>query len=195
MNHYNNFAVMSYSFHGLRNIGAMNLFGYLETVRYRYNLNTADIWNGFLESYEDAYLQLVREHIEERGLTVVNLCCDGAHLWDDDPTVRAECEKMAWDCIRAGRILGAKTIRIDVGSRSDEITPEQMDYVAAKYGEYCAAAAEFGARLGPENHWGGSTHYPSMEALFARVKAPNFGLLLHLGNWRGTEAEQDEYDR
>ena len=195
MNRFNNFAVMSYSFHGLRNLGAINLFGYLETVRYRYNLNTADIWNGFLESYDDDYLQLVREHIEERGLTVVNLCCDGAHLWDEDPAVREQCEEMAWDCIRAGKILGAKTIRIDVGSRSDEITPEQMDYVVAKYSEYWAAAAQFGAQLGPENHWGGSTHYPSMEALFARVKADNFGLLLHLGNWKGNEEEQDQYDR
>ena len=42
MNDFTNFAVMSYSFHGLRNIGAMDIFGYLETVRYRYNLQTAD---------------------------------------------------------------------------------------------------------------------------------------------------------
>lgn len=43
MNKFQNFAVMSYSFHGLRNLGAMDVFGYLETVRYRYGLQTADL--------------------------------------------------------------------------------------------------------------------------------------------------------
>ena len=55
MNPYTNFAVASYSFHGLLNIGAIDIFGYLETVRYRYGLNTADIWNGYIKSYDDRF--------------------------------------------------------------------------------------------------------------------------------------------
>ena len=195
MNIYNNFGVMSYSFHGLKNAGAMDLFGYLESVRYRYGLQTADIWNGFLASYEDKYLNLVRQHLDERGLELVNLCCDMAHVWDNDPEIRTKNEEMAWKCIHAAEVLGAKSIRIDVGIREEKASPEKMEYVSSKYSEYCRAAAMFGASLGPENHWGASWDYKTMKELFDRVKESNFGLLLHLGNWFGTEEEKDGYDR
>ncbi|MEG2087462.1 MAG: TIM barrel protein [Angelakisella sp.] len=194
MNEFNNYGIASYSFHGLKNIGAMDLFGYLETVKYRYNLNTADLWNGTLKCYDDDYLAIVKQNIDERGLTVVNLCCDNAHIWDNDPAVRQANEAVAWDCIKTARIIGAQSIRIDVGVREESVSEEQMDYIVPKYEEYCKAAAAFGARLGPENHWGGSQNYPSMERLFARVTAPNFALLLHLGNWQGTEEEKDRCD-
>ena len=195
MNQSCNFAVMSYSFHGLKNVGAMDIFGYLETVRYRYGLQTADIWNGFLTSYDDGYLQLIRQHLDERGLELVNLCCDMAHVWDNDPLVRAKNEEMAWKCIHAAEILGAKTIRIDLGIREEKASNEQMNYVVEKYSEYCRAAAKIGAKLGPENHWGASWDYETMTELFTRIKEPNFGLLLHLGNWYGTDEEKDKYDR
>lgn len=190
------FSVMSYSFHGLKNIGAMDIFGYLETVRYRYNLDTADIWNGTMDFRTDEeYVQKVKEGIDERGLEVVNFCCDRAHVWDDDETVREENEKRAWDYIRVAEKLQAKTVRIDVGIREDKAVPQQIEYVARKYREYCKAAAEFGAKLGPENHWGASWDPELIDTLFSAVNEPNFGLLLHLGNWFGTEEEKDFNDR
>lgn len=195
MNEFQNFAVMSYSFHGLKNIGAIDIFGYLETVRYRYNLQTADIWNGMLASTEEEYLAKVKAGIDERGLEVVNFCCDRAHIWDNDPKERAENEARAWEYIKAGKALGAKTIRIDVGVREDKATEEQLAYVAEKYQAYCDEAAKFGAKLGPENHWGASWDPELIEALFQRVDRPNFGLLLHLGNWFGSEEEKDACDR
>ena len=45
-------SVLSYAFHGLLREGRMNIFGYLETCKFRYGLHVADIWNGFLESTE-----------------------------------------------------------------------------------------------------------------------------------------------
>jgi len=198
MNNYNNFAVMSYSFHGLLSAGAMDVFGYMETMRYRYNLQTADIWNGFLESYDDHYLKLVRQNLDERGLTVVNLCCDYANLWDNDKEERDKCEKVAWDCLRAAEILGAKTIRMDAGVREMNFSDEQLEHVVGKYRKYCARAKEIGAKLGPENHWGASTHSPGeLKKLFDGVNMDNFGLLLHLGNWQSTddEAVKDKYDQ
>ncbi len=195
MNEMQNFAVMSYSFHGLRNIGAMDIFGYLETVRYRYNLQTADIWNGMLDSTDEAYIRKVQAGVLERGLEVVNFCCDRAHVWDNDLKVREENEARAWEYIRAARMLNAKTVRIDVGIREEKASEEQLDYVVRKYQAYCDEAAKFGAKLGPENHWGASTDPELIETLFRRVERPNFGLLLHLGNWVGTEEEKDAWDR
>lgn len=195
MNESQNFAVMSYSFHGLKNIGAIDIFGYLETVRYRYNLQTADIWNGMLDSTDEEYIAKVKAGIDERGLEVVNFCCDRAHVWDNDRKVREENEARAWEYIKTAQALGAKTIRIDVGIREDKASEEQIEYVVKKYQEYCDEAAKFGAKLGPENHWGASWDPELIETLFKRIDRPNFGLLLHLGNWFGSEEEKDACDR
>ncbi|MCL2664009.1 MAG: sugar phosphate isomerase/epimerase [Defluviitaleaceae bacterium] len=195
MNIYNNFAVMSYSFHGLISAGAMDVFGYLETVRYRYGLGTADIWNGLLKSFDEDYLKLVKQHVDERGLTVVNLCCDGCHVWADDAEGRAELEKKAWQNLRAAEILEAKTIRIDAGVQGEDFSEENFEYVAKKYAEYCKRAAEFGAALGTENHWGATRSIENVRRLYSAVTEPNFKLLLHLGNWRdGGEDQKDLND-
>jgi len=194
MNQYNNFAVMSYSFHGLISAGAMDIFGYLETVRYRYGLSTADIWNGLIKSYDEDYLNLVKQHVDERGLTVVNLCCDGCHVWDDDPGARAQLEAKAWDCLRAARILEAKSVRIDCGVQGEELTDENLEYCGKKYSEYCRRAAEFGARLGTENHWGATRSIENVRRLFDAVTEKNFALLLHLGNWRDGDPDVNDVE-
>ena len=43
-----NISIASYAFYGLLKEGAIDLFGYLETCKYRYGMQTADIWNGML---------------------------------------------------------------------------------------------------------------------------------------------------
>ena len=193
MNQYENFSIASYSFHGLLGRGAINIFGYLETVKHRYGLSNADIWNGYIQDYGDEFTALLKQNLDERGLTVVNFCCDDTHLWDNDPEVRIKNEKLAWKCLAMAEKIGAKTIRFDVGVREDEISAEQLDYVAKKYREYCKRAASFGAKLGTENHWGWSRTIPHLNRLFDAVDEKNFGLLMHLGNW--TEGDKDENDR
>lgn len=193
MNEYNNFAIMSYSFHGLLSAGAIDIFGYLESMRYRYGLSTADIWNGYFKSYDEDYIRLIKQHVDERGLTVVNLCCDGTHIWDKDEESRARNEALAWQCLRAAEILEAKSIRIDAGVWEDAFSEEQLAHVVGKYTEYCRRAASFGAKLGTENHWGATTYRQNMEQLFAAVPESNFSMLLHLGNWK--EGNKDIHDR
>ncbi|MDR2135179.1 MAG: sugar phosphate isomerase/epimerase [Treponema sp.] len=193
MNPFANFSVMSYSFHGLLRRGAINVFGYLETAKYRYGLGTADIWNGLITSYDDDYITILKQNIDERGLAVVNLCCDGTHIWDNDPETRAANESLAWKCLNLAEKIGARTIRIDAGVREDVFSAEQTDYTAKKYREYCKRAAAFGAKLGTENHWGATRFPANVEKLFAAVNEANFGLLLHLGNW--AEGDKDANDR
>ena len=180
-------SIASYSFHGLMRIGAMSLFQYFETVKYRYRLDTADIWNMMLTSYDDKYLKILKMMMDDQGLTLMNLCCDGCHIWGDTSDERAKTQAVAEDCLRAAQILGAKTVRIDLGIREAIATDAQIEYCAGVYDEYCAIAARFDAKLGPENHWGASTNLPELRKLFQAVKAPNFGLLLHLGNWQQSQ--------
>ena len=186
-------SIASYSFHGLYEIGAMSVFQYLETIKYRYSCDKADIWNGMLTSYDDDYLRLVRNQMDEREITLTNLCCDGCHIWGSTNEAIHKQEKLALDCIRAGKILGAKTIRIDVGVVEPEMSPEQLEYVAATYAKYCKLAEEFGAKLGPENHWGASTNASEMRKLFDAVPLENFAMLLHVGNWSNTQGVAESY--
>ena len=191
----NRFSIASYSFHGLHKIGAMNIIQYFETVKYRYNMDTADIWNGMLDRFDDDYLRLVKQQMDERGLTLVNLCCDGANIWSEADEDRARCEAHAQECLRAAEILGALTVRMDLGIPEATASDEQIERSAAQFDAYCQQAARFGAMMGPENHWGASTNVVVMRKLFEGVKASNFGLLLHLGNWRQTEDVDEDKAR
>lgn len=186
-------SIASYSFYGLHSLGAMTVFQYLETIRYRYGVGIADIWNGMIPSYDEGYMRLLRQQLDERGLKLANFCCDGCHLWGDTQEERDKQESLALECLKAAEILGAETIRIDVGVKTPVMTEEQLEYIARKYERYCAIAAGFGAKLGPENHWGASTNIIELRKLFDAVKAENFGLLLHLGNWSCTPGIEPDF--
>ena len=102
----NKISIASYAFHGLLDRGQIDLFGYLESCRYRYGLDTADIWNGMLPDTGEEALSKAKEGLEERGLTLVNLCVDGAHIWEDDPDTRAQNYQNALAYLHAGEVLG-----------------------------------------------------------------------------------------
>src|SRR5579883_2889394 len=78
-------SIASYSVHGLLAEGKIDVYGYLESCRYRYGLDTADFWNGLIGTTDTDAIHRVRQGVEERELTVVNYHVDGVHLWEDDP--------------------------------------------------------------------------------------------------------------
>lgn len=174
-----NIAIASYAFHGLLHAGKMDVFGYLESCKYRYHLNSADIWNGFLPSLEADFLKKVKEGLDERGLTLANLCVDGPHLWEDDPVVREEHYQNALAYLQAAETLGARTIRMDAGGRDKTYSDEQMDYITRHYREYAQRAYDNGYKVGPENHWGTEENPENMVKLCQAVDHPGFGVLLH----------------
>lgn len=183
--------IASFSFHGLLQRGMIDVFGYLETVKYRYHLDAADIWNGMIASYDDDYLYKVREALDERQLALANLCVDGAHVWEPDPEQREANYRRALDNLRAAEILGAKTVRIDMGGRDLEMTDEQFDYTVRRYREYAERAYDNGYKIGPENHWGCSRVPDNIIRLVEAVDHPAFGILLHFENW---DVEKDVGD-
>ncbi len=176
-------SIASYSFHGLIKAGKMDIFGYLESVKYRYRLDTADIWNGLLRTTDEDQVRKVREALDERELSVANYHVDGVHLWETDPVKREQNYKDAQLHLRVAEILGAQTIRIDTGGTFDVMTHEQLDLVTERYRDYCTRAADFGAKLGPELHWGFSVLVDNMENIARAVDHPAFGILMHIGRW------------
>jgi len=174
-----NIGIASYAFHGLLKAGVIDLFGYLESCRYRYDLRTADIWNGMLTSTDDDYLGKVKHALAERELVLVNLCVDGPHIWEDDPDRREKHYQSALRYLQAAELLGAKTLRIDAGGRGDDWTPEQFETIVGRFQEYAQRAQESGFKVGPENHWGAEVVPENMRRLCEAVDHPGFGVLLH----------------
>ncbi len=180
-----NVSIASYSFHGLLKESKIDVFGYLETCKYRYGLQSADIWNGMLPGTDADYLRKVKDALDERELVLANLCVDGAHIWEDDPAVREQHYQNALAHLRAAEALGARTIRIDAGVRADTFTDEQFEWIVKRYKEYAQRAYDGGYKVGPENHWGAEAAPANMQRLCQAVDHPAFGVLLHFKGLEG----------
>lgn len=188
-------SVLSYSFRGLLGEGKMDVFGYLETCRYRYGLNAADIWNGFLTSMDEGYLKKVRDALDEREMVLADLCADNVHIWEDDPATREKNYKYALANLKAAETLGARFMRVDAGGRNPTWSNEQFDHIVARYKEYAQWAHDHGFKVGAENHWGTEGIWANLQKLYRAVDHPGFGISCHIGGWQGTDAEKDEADR
>lgn len=181
----------------------MDVFGYLETVKYRYGLDAADLWNGFfidreskpiMKLVDESYIRKIREALDERELRLVNFAVDGAHLWDPDSHMRGLLYNNALAHLRAAVIMGAETVRIDTGGSYTEwetMGEEQFDYTVRRYKEFSRFAAEHGFKIGPENHMGASLLPRELKRIAEAVDHPAFGFLVHLGRWKADQAEGD----
>ncbi|MDX2066692.1 MAG: TIM barrel protein [Fimbriimonadaceae bacterium] len=191
-------SIASFSFHGALGEGTFDVFTYLEACRYRYHLDTADIWNGLLGpdvevQLDHARLRKVRAAMDERGLTCVNYHADGCHPYEPDADVRARHRDLAFRHLEAAEILGAQTVRIDPGGRDRHWSEAEMEILVPAYREFADFAARAGFRVGPETHWGAGNYPDNMLALHAAVDRPEYGILLHLG--KDTWTSPDDYDR
>ena len=106
-------SIASYAFHGLLEQKMMDVFGYLETCKYRYHVNAADIWNGFFPTLDDDFIKKVKLGLDERDMVLANLCVDGPHIWDDDPAVREKNYQNALTYLQVAKKLGARVIEAD----------------------------------------------------------------------------------
>ncbi len=186
-----NLSICSYTFHQLTRSGVMDTFGYLESIKYRYGLNTADLWHGTFASLDKAYLTKVKAAVAERELAIANICIDRAHIWEDDPDARAANRQNALANIEAAEFLGAQTVRLDAGGSRDERgwSTEQLDLIVPQYREWAQRAHDNGYRIGPENHWGAEMVPEQVKELCEAVDHPGFGLLLHVGRWHGNDPD------
>ncbi|NOU93098.1 TIM barrel protein [Paenibacillus sp. LMG 31456] len=193
-------SIGGYSFYNTFANGMMDVFGYLETVKHRYNLNAVDMYNRFiadnskplLELADESYIRKVRQALDEKELQVVNYAADAASIWDEDPERRELLYQNALKNIRASEILGAKTIRIDTGGAFsnnpngvfDQMSDEQFEHIVKRYQEYAKLASNFGAIIGPENHTGPSLNPHFMKKIAEAVDHENYGVLLHVDRWK-----------
>lgn len=184
-------SIASYSFHGMFNQGKIDLFGYLESLKYRYHVTGADIWNMMLVSHEEDYLLKIKGAMEERGIHLANLCVDGAHVWEEDAELREANYQNALINLKTAETLGAQTVRIDMGGHEKVMSDEQFEYTVKVYKEFAARAEANGYKVGPENHWGTSLEQGNIKKLVEAVDSPAFGILLHMENWNENKDDGD----
>ena len=188
-------SVLSYAFHGLLRSGEMDVFGYMESCKYRFGLNAADIWNGFLPSVEEDFIKKVKAGLDERELALADLCVDQAHVWDDDEELREKNYQNALAHLNVARLLGAGFVRIDAGSRDEQWTEEMFDHIVKRFKEYTQYAFDHGFRVGAENHWGPEKDWQQTKKLIEAVDHPAFKISCHLGSWLGDEEANRIADR
>lgn len=189
-------SILSYSFRGLLKEGRMDVFGYLESCKYRYGLDAADIWNSFLPSLEEANLKKIREALDEREMLLADLCTDNTYIWHDSPEVREKNYRNALAHLKAAEILGARFMRLDSGGTASTWTDEQFDTIVKRYKEYAKWAHDHGFKVGAENHWGAEKVWANLQKLYRAVDHPGFGLSIHVNaSWAGTQEEKDLADR
>ncbi|MBW7459716.1 sugar phosphate isomerase/epimerase, partial [Paenibacillus sepulcri] len=186
------FSIGSWSFHALFAAGKINLFGYLESIKYRYRLDQADIWSGMLLSTEDSYINSVKETLDEEGLTVACLSVDGADIWHDDPAIREQNYQKALLYLDIARRWGAKALRIDMGVNSLAITDEQFNLIVMRYREYTQFGQEHGFRVGPQTHQAGSQSPQNLKRVSDEVASPSFGIVLNVNRWLADKEIGDE---
>lgn len=190
MNRKPDISLASYSFHGLHSAGMIDVFHYLNITKFRYRVNHADIWSGYIPSTEDAFIGKIRQTLDENDMVLANLCVDGAHVWEDDADERAKNAKKAVEFIRIGETLGAKTIRIDTGGREATWTDQQFEVIVKQYREWAHRAGEMGYRIGTENHWGATQRPGNVVRLAKAVDHPSFGVLFHFGNVQDMDMDE-----
>jgi len=194
-------SVLSYSFHGLFYAGMMDLFGFLETCKYRYHLDTADLWNAMFVSTEDDYVRKVRSALEDRGLKVPNIACDGCHILasgkDNPAKMRADQDRY----MQIAKQIGAGFVRFDTGPYDDgrgekaPWTNQEFDFLVKRYKELAQFAYDNGFRVGAESHWGPEKYWPNMQKLIKAVDHPGFAICVHISGWAGTKEEKDLADK
>lgn len=210
-------SIASYSFHSLIGSGKMNVFQYLDLLKYRYNVDWADIFtscqnNEFkikdstLESLDPDYLKTVRRYMDKLGMGLANLCVDGPYVWHDDPEKRVAHKERMLEFLKAAEILGAKSVRIDFGGpfprfengkliRPDlySMTDEAFEYIVNTFQEYCSIVESFDCKIGPENHWGWDTVPQYIKRVREAVNHPAYGHLYHIGNFADNPQEGEDY--
>jgi len=187
-----NYSVGSWSFHGLFHAGRMNLFGYLESMKYRYRLQHADIWNGMMASTDAAYVEQIRASLREEGMKVACLNVDAADVWHDDAEARERNHAKALAYLDIARTLEVETLRIDMGIHTPDISDEQFAFLADRYREYAKFAQDNGFRVGPQTHQPASQVPGNLRRLNEAVASPAFGIVLNVNRWEADKERGDE---
>ncbi len=156
--------------------GRMSLFDWIEMAR-QLGAEGLELYNGFLQSTEDSYLNEVRDAIASAGFAMPMLCCS-PDFTDPNESDRIQEIQRAGRMIEVCRQLGGprSVCRVLTGQRYPQVFVEQgIKWVVAAITQLIRIARDCEVVLGLENHYkDGYWAYPEFaqkQTIFLRVLA------------------------
>jgi sugar phosphate isomerase/epimerase len=162
---------------------SMTVFDWIEMAR-ELPVDGLELYSGFLDSYEPAYLEEVRRKMEQNHFEMPMLCVSTDFTMPDPADRRREVER-EWKMIEATAALGGRFCRVLSGQRRPEVDRRQgVDWVVECIGECVEFAAARNITLCMENHYKDNywkfPEFAQKQEIFleilGRIDSPNFGV-------------------
>ena len=163
--------------------GRMSLWDWMETAT-QLHCDGLEMYSGFLESHDPAYLDRVRDWAHARGMELPMMCCSPDFTVPDDALLAREVEKQK-EMIRVTARLGGKFCRVLSGQRRPEISREAGVRMVVESIQACLGEAEAqGVSLVMENHYkDGYWKFPEFAQksdvfleIIGQIDSPYFGV-------------------
>ncbi len=164
----------------------LSLFQWIEMAQ-ALDADGLELYDGFLESYEEGYLDSVGEALQRAGFAMPMMCCS-PNFTNPDPGERRRAVDRHIEIMQVTRRLGGPSAvcRVLSGQRYPDVDLSQgVDWVAECILALLPVAQELDIVLGLENHYkDGFWQYPEfaqkmdvfLELLAAIPHSPHFGV-------------------
>jgi sugar phosphate isomerase/epimerase len=140
----------------------MTVFEWVEMAK-QLDADGLEMYDGFLTSLDDAYVDSLGEAIQQAGFEMPMMCCS-PDFTNPDPDVRKRALDMEMEMIRITRRLGGPKsfCRVLTGQRFPEVSREQgLEWVTESINALLPVAREYDVILALENHYkDGHWRYP-----------------------------------
>jgi sugar phosphate isomerase/epimerase len=140
----------------------MTVFEWVEMAK-QLDADGLEMYDGFLTSLDDAYVDSLGEAIQQAGFEMPMMCCS-PDFTNPDPDVRKQALDMEMEMIRITRRLGGPKsfCRVLTGQRFPEVSREQgLEWVTESINALLPVAREYDVILALENHYkDGHWRYP-----------------------------------
>ncbi len=162
--------------------GRMSLFQWIDLSE-GLGCEGLEMYTGFLESYDGAYLKKVRNYVEGRGMVIPMMCCSPDFTVAEEQ-LPGEIEKQK-EMIRVTAKLGGKYCRVLSGQRRPELSIEEgVKRVVMSIKSCIPEAEKYGVMLVMENHYkDGYWEYPEFAQkqevflqIVRQITSPSFGV-------------------
>lgn len=162
---------------------SMTLFQWIDMAR-ALPVEGLELYPGFFESFEPAYLARVKQTLEQAGFSMPMFCCSPDFTPADPARRRAEIEKYE-RILDTVQFLGGKTCRILSGQRYPEVSrADGVRWTVEGIHAALDLAAPRGITLVMENHYkDGYWEYPEFAQhldvfleILAQIDSPWFGV-------------------
>lgn len=140
-----------------------------------------DIW---MKSYDEEYLQKIKQSAKKNGITIVALICEGNLVTADEDARKRQIEENARK-MRAAAYLGARVIRFNLGStgKPGEDATIGVDRAIEAFNELLPLAKKLNVKMTIENHGGVSGTADNIIRIIKSTDPKYVGACLDFKNW------------